>query len=88
MSFGRSKLPANEEIEPVLARTRLLSKVHIGGGGYVVDVNPEKPIFSDFDWKNRKCLLLSQNRSIEIISTETGSGSNPHPAWQGVLAGR
>jgi hypothetical protein len=88
MSFGRSKLPANDEIEPVLACARLLSKVHIGGGGYVVDVNSEKPIFRDLDWQNQKCLLLSQNRLIEIISTETGSGSNPHPAWEGGLAGR
>jgi hypothetical protein len=88
MSFGRSNPPANNEIEPGLGRQRLLSKIHIGGGGYVFDVNPEKPIFRDLDWQNRKCLLLSQNCSIEIISTETGSGSNPHPAWQGGLAAR
>jgi hypothetical protein len=90
MSFGRSNPPANDEIEPVPARPRLLGKLHIGGGGYVVDANPEKPIFRDLDWQNQKWLLLSQNRSIEIISTETGSGLNSHPAgaWQGGMAGR
>ena len=54
--------------QPVFARPHLLSKIHIGGGGYVVEAKPEKPIFHDFDCEKQNHLLLSPECSIEITT--------------------
>ena len=72
--------------QPVFARPHLLSKIHIGGGGYVVEAKPEKPIFHDFDCEKQNHLLFSPNRSIEIMTTRRPQADRTRAvagAWRG-----
>jgi hypothetical protein len=69
------------------SRPRLLSKIHIGGGGYVVDINLEKPIFRDLVGKIRNVCYsrkIARSRSsaprLEVDRTRIPLGKE---AWQG-----